>query len=316
MRVADEGRPFGRPLVTALDRLSRSIPCGYTPGQRPATEPTALACLALVAHGRPEAARRGVAWLASAQESNGHLPVRAAQGPGWATALGVLAACRLPPTGDGLGGEKGPAFDVDGAICWILSTRGEVQANGPIYGHDTTLAGWPWATPSHSWVEPTAMNLLALKATGNGEHSRAREAVLLLVDRLLPGGGCNYGNVTVLGRELRPQVAATGLALMALAGESDRDGRIGKSLDFLDARISAATTAMSLAYGLMSLAAWGRARPSDASLLATALNRSMSGGSDSTMNVALLCLAMSDSSNPFALPAARLEIRKDGHSHA
>ncbi len=80
----------------------------------------------------------------------------------------------------------------------------------------------------------------------------------LLTDRLLSGGGCNYGNTIVLGQELLPHVQPTGLALLALAGEADRDGRIGRSLDYLSAVLSEKTTSASLAYGLLGLAAHGR----------------------------------------------------------
>ena len=37
---------------------------------------------------------------------------------------------------------------------------------------------------------------------------RTREGVRLLRDRLLPDGGCNYGNTTVLGQTLSPAHAA------------------------------------------------------------------------------------------------------------
>ena len=92
---------------------------------------------------------------------------------------------------------------------------------------------WPWVLGTHSWIEPTAFNVLALKAAGRGEHPRTREAVRLLVDRLLPTGGCNYGNTTVLGQQLRPHLAPTGLVLLSLAGEQINDSRIAKSLAYL-----------------------------------------------------------------------------------
>ena len=90
-----------------------------------------------------------------------------------------------------------------------------------LVGHDTTLQGWPWVVGTHSWVEPTAINVLALRSAGQAGHPRCREAVKLLLDRQLPEGGWNYGNTTVLGHVLRPQVQPTGLALAALAGETD-----------------------------------------------------------------------------------------------
>lgn len=300
-------------LAEALNALERVVPCGYTPGQGPAAEPTALTTLALVAHGREEAGRRGLAWLATSQMPDGRLPVRNGDGPGWGTALGVLAAKRGQAARSATSG--GQTFNIESAVGWILSTRGEVQPNGPIYGHNTMLVGWPWETPSHSWIEPTAMNVLALKATGRGGDARTREAILLLSDRLLPGGGCNYGNVTVLGSILRPQVATTGLTLLALADEGDRDGRVARALDYLDSEVSPATTPMSLAYGLMGLAAWGRSRQDTSVLIAASLNRAKVSGMSANLGMALICLAAA-SSNPLLSPFGAAGSPDGGFSNA
>jgi hypothetical protein len=97
------------------------------------------------------------------------------------------------------------------------------------------------------------MHLLALKATGFSNHARSREAVRLLTDRLLSGGGCNYGNTTVLDQELMPHVAPTGIVLLALVGEEDCTGRIHKSVNYLERELSAQSGAVSFCYGLMAL---------------------------------------------------------------
>ena len=86
---------------------------------------------------------------------------------------------------------------------------------------------------NRAWLEPTAMALLALKHTGHDAHVRAREAVDLLHDRLLPNGGSNYGNTFVFGQELRPHVQPTGLALLALTGERHPDDRAA-NMNLLD----------------------------------------------------------------------------------
>ena len=72
------------------------------------------------------------------------------------------------------------------AVEWALDDQGETHDAAPYVGHDTTLVGWSWAANTHSWLEPTAMFVLALKAVGQSQHARTREAVRLLVDRLLP----------------------------------------------------------------------------------------------------------------------------------
>ncbi len=144
---------------------------------------------------------------------------------------------------------------------------------------------------THSWVEPTAINVLALRSAGQAGHPRCREAVKLLLDRQLPEGGWNYGNTTVLGHVLRPQVQPTGLALAALAGETDARSKVQPSLDYLHRVLSRAHDD-----GLAVLRAAGayRARPSAAAgrqvaFVGVAAERWQGGGSP--YDVALLVLA-------------------------
>ena len=129
-------------------------------------------------------------------------------------------------------------------------------------GHDTTLQGWPWVVGTHSWVEPTAISMFALRSAGQAGHPRCREAVKLLLDRQLPAGGWNYGNTTVLGHVLRAQVQPTGLALAALADETDIRPKVLRSLQWLEHTL-AGTHDDRLA--LLCTDGTGRARPLAAS---------------------------------------------------
>ena len=114
-----------------------------------------------------------------------------------------------------------------------MATEGTLPDAVQLAGRKTMAHGWPWVAGTYSWVEPTAIGLLALKHTAYARHRRAREAALLLVNRLLESGGCNYGNTVVFGQTLRPHVQPSGLALLALADEDDPAGRIGRTLDYL-----------------------------------------------------------------------------------
>ncbi|HEX8199638.1 MAG TPA: hypothetical protein VF590_04070, partial [Isosphaeraceae bacterium] len=278
-------------IAEALDLLGRRAPWGYRPGQAAASEPTAWSILALAAHGRAGAIGPGVHWLESIQAADGSVGVTAdVPSTRWPTGLAVLAwlaAARNDP------GGSGPAARVERAVAWILETRGiAVDNTAGIFGHDTGLQGWPWVEGSHSWIEPTAINLLALKATGRARHPRAREAVALLVDRLLPGGGCNYGNTTVMHQVLRPQIEPTGLALLALAGEESADARIGRSVAYLNRTLSAQTPSTSLGYGLMALSAWADPPAESGAWLEAAFRRVAAGeGGPRTLHLALLALA-------------------------
>ena len=253
--------------------------------------------MALGAHERFRNHHNALHWLARLQATNGSVGVSATHPePGWPTSLAVLAwqaartsgACERE-------GEFTPA--IDRAVQWILTTKGICFPRVPEMGHDTSLLGWPWVQGTHSWVEPTAMHLLALKATGFGNHFRARKAVRLLTDRLLAGGGCNYGNTTVLGQELLPHIAPTGIVLLALAGEEDSTGRIQKSLHYLQRELFAQRGTASLCYGLMALTAYGSSPPEADGHLALAFDRNLRRG-PRPLELALLCLAALGSAGP------------------
>ena len=232
-----------------LHLLSDPNQWAYRRGGTRSTEPAAVAAAALAGHGMLPEAEQACAWLAELQQADGCVGISAAQSePHWPTMLAVLAwrqSNHFQP-------------QIDKALRWMLSFSGATIERSADIGHDTSLQGWPWVGGTHSWIEPTAMCLLALKATGHAEHPRAREAAALLLDRLLPEGGCNYGNTTVLGQPLRAHLEPTGLALAALRDEPDHEGRIERSLRYVEAEISAETTAASLAYAIIGLAAHGR----------------------------------------------------------
>jgi hypothetical protein len=276
-----------------LLRLATGGGNAYREGGSAAAEPTALAALALIAWGRSADAQAKLRWLAELQAPDGSLGSSAGQpSPAWPTPLAVLS-WMAGNTDCGYSKTELPwrlpwSRNLRAAVQWLLKNQGEkVPSRGE--GHDTELFGWPWVLGTHSWVEPTALAVLALKAAGYGSHPRTREAVRLLIDRLLPDGGCNYGNTVVLGQQLVPHVQPTGLALMALAGERDDSGRIGRSMRYLRRTVRGDTAPASLAYGLLGLAAQGETiAAADAWLAAAA------GGAKkhrSPLELALLLLA-------------------------
>jgi hypothetical protein len=231
-----------------LERLAECTPGGYHARGELASEPTALAGLALHAGGNEAAAMRAADWLVERQTANGAVGVLESQStPCWPTSLAILLWHRLDAEQ-----YRGP---IEHAVASTLAEQGETHQQRDYIGHDTTLVGWSWAADTHSWLEPTAMFVMALKAVAQSEHPRTREAVRLLVDRLLPHGGCNYGNTIVLGQALLPHVQPTGIVMMALADESIADPRLTKSLDYLQRELSAETTTASQCYGLLGLAA-------------------------------------------------------------
>ncbi|MBC8357268.1 MAG: hypothetical protein H8E66_35305 [Planctomycetes bacterium] len=268
-----------------IDELRRKPCCGYHADARPATEPTSLCAIALAANGETAAANQATEWLDSLQAADGSLGIRQGETtPRWPTSLAIPAWTVVDATRY--------TKQIAAAIGWTLSTHGERIEPTEDIGHDTQLVAWPWVEGTHSWIEPTALHVRALKVRGHDMHPRTREAIKMLIDRQLPTGGCNYGNTEVLGQALLPHVQPTGLAMLALAGESDLDGRIDKSLTYLKQTLSAQTTTASLCWGLMGLSAHDQ-RPKHADLwLESAYGRTIRHDR-SPHKLALLALAAS-----------------------
>lgn len=270
----------------AIEFLTSTPAWGYRRDGYAATEPVALATLALLSRGS-ERATRGLDWLSRHQLRDGSWSVDDdASGPFWPTSLAILALHAATRRY----GEEPFAAPIQRAVDWSLGQRGIAVDKSPELGHDVSLIAWSWAANTHSWVEPTALFVRALKQVGYAEHERTREAVRLLVDRLLPSGGCNYGNTIVLGQELRPHLQPTGLALLALADEGATDARIGRSIAWLAEHLSDQTPAASLAYGLIGLAAIGGECLAGDRSLEVPLRREL-GRDASPYRVALLALA-------------------------
>ena len=179
-----------------------------------------MACLAMLASGDEQTSPRDIEtsqesarWLTSVQRPDGSLPVtEGLDSPGgWPTAHALLLWNVV----------AGYQATVDRSRTWLLDRKGEVipiDGNAKkVVGHDSRLVGWPWVEATHSWLEPTAMAILALCRVGLAGHPRVKAGVELILDRALDSGGWNYGNKSVFGTELRPQPGPTGLALLALA---------------------------------------------------------------------------------------------------
>jgi hypothetical protein len=289
-----------------LDRRGRSGAWGYRGSGVPCVEPTVLAILGLTASEdkSPSSAelaanREAAAWLATIQRTDGSLPSSPGPAmPGWATPYAVLSW-------SGLGG-----FDVARrrACDWLLVSLGRTAEpsaeHGAVVSHDPTLIGWPWVDGTHSWLEPTALAILALCREGLGDHPRVRQGLDLILDRSIASGGWNYGNREVFGRALRPQPGPTGLALLALAARGESAPAVPAAIDYLQRTLPDLRCAASLGWGLLALRAH-RASPATVdSWLAEAFDRCASRP-DSTVGLALLLLAAGDGAARLLRPAIR-----------
>lgn len=230
------------------DSLRHSPVMGYSASRTNASEPLALATLALHGEGETASAQKCSDALADFQDDDGKVGVRDREAPYWTTALAATVWAQRD--------EK--TAERRKAVEWLTYARGEpIESQPDVVGHDTSLIAWPWVLGTHSWVEPTAMAVAALKSNGLAEHARTREAVRLLKNRMLPKGGCNYGNTEVLGQTLRPHLQPSGMCLWALSGEP-QTRRTHLTLEYVRRATLRATTPWSFSWGAIGLACWRR----------------------------------------------------------
>jgi hypothetical protein len=267
----------------------------YRAGGAPCAEPTALAALALIASGGTDASDAPVIaaasdWLASGQRPDGSIGIEGAGASAtWMTPYAMLLWSTV-------GQHEEPRRR---AACWLLKLKGRTldPRDDPlrIAGHDTTLVGWPWVADTHSWLEPTCLAILALGREGYAEHPRVVEGLRLVRNRALDAGGWNYGNKSVFGRELRPQPAPTGLALLTLAGIGATSPMIANAVRYLRETLPGVRAAASLGWGLMGLRAWGETITSGDDWLSESFARAQ-GRPDAAPKLACLLLGASEAS--------------------
>jgi hypothetical protein len=267
-----------RTRVLALGGFAGKVGGGYR------ADATAWAAVALEAVGqRGEWLKAARSRLAAQQQADGRVSLSPPHPEAfWLTSLAILAWHQAPDY-----------REAQARACHFLLTHTGRHWRRPPdapYGHDTSLKGWPWIADTHSWVEPTALAVLALRITGRGEHARVKEAIRLLLDRQLPGGGWNYGNTSTFGRELLPFPESTGLALNALRGMAPPP-QIQKSLDYLQSRLQEVRTPLALGWGLMGLASWGREPAGAGDWIGECLERQKRYGPYDTAAFSLLLVA-------------------------
>ncbi|MEJ2720062.1 MAG: terpene cyclase/mutase family protein [bacterium] len=233
----------------------------YREGAQCFPEPTCYGLLASYAGGNSgfseDARVRGIGWLERLVSPDGAIVLDGDTGPNWATALLVLTLTRL-----------GRSEDLkERCARWLLSLEGEPMEATKEVPFDSSLQGWPWMDATFSWVEPTSYALLALKASGHGDHPRVAEAEKLLLDRGCADGGWNYGNREVLGRELPPFVPTTAWAVMALQECPDAGTAIDGGLDYLEKEVGSHPSALSLSLGILAFDIHGRSTDRFANML-------------------------------------------------
>jgi hypothetical protein len=275
-----------------LESAGGSSRWGYRRRGTPSVEPTALASLGLSASGSEASRMKDAAtldaaggWLSNIQRADGSLPVAENSAtPGWATPYALL----LWNASGGYEPQRARAR------AWLLRIEGRTlprtDALHAEIGHDSTITGWPWVADTHSWLEPTALAILALTREGLSGHPRVAQGIELLLDRSLKGGGWNYGNKAVFGRDLRPQPGPTGLALLALAARGQHPHEADRALGYLRETLPRIRAGISVGSGTLGLRAYD-ACPGAAETWLAESYRQSARRPDTVQSIALLLLA-------------------------
>ena len=290
----------GLPEILRRKIFARALPEGgfsSRPGGQYRPDSSAWAILALASAGDDQdllATARSR--LAADQLDDGRISLSANYPASfWPTALAVLAWHNSPMHGN----------SQQRAIDFLLQTSGKhwpKESDSPV-ADDPSLRGWPWIEDTHSWVEPSSLALMALGVAGKGNHPRAEEARIMLLNRQLENGGWNYGNTAIFGQQLQPMPSSTGLALSALSGSTRRES-VGKSLFYLRREMSRLETPVSFGWGCLGLSAWGERPEIQQDALHKSLRRQEICGAHTTEELSLLLIAL-QGGDGFLRPSGR-----------
>jgi len=163
--------------------------------------------------------------------------------------------------------------------------------------------GWPWMPGCYNWVEPTAYSLMAVKLPILISEDLAKPAVYhankFLLEHSCRGGGWNHGAFVCLGQFYKPYIATTAEALLSLV-DIPEDKNVQAALEYLSKVSHDVPSAMSLAWTILALDAYGRDNRKELNLLLELQNEDGSFGMNYFVTaISLLALNTANGINPF-----------------
>jgi hypothetical protein len=278
---------------------------GAVKGKMSNTESTAFAVMALKSLQRKELMRNiqaGLTWLSRHQNSDGSWRLNDVTPSGsWSTAIALLCLSAFSDHRDRVRKAVKWALMQEGSSPgWLASMIVWLTGQQEINKINMDLKGWPWASGSFSWVEPTSYFLISLKKlkpTFNGTNfaDRIRQGELMIYDRVCDGGGWNYGNSKIYGEALWPYPDTTALALIALQDHADAEAN-RKSLETLEKTLRDVDSGLALSWSIICFSLYGRNVSNWRQLLVKRFEKTRFLGE--TKPLALSLLAMADAT-PF-----------------
>jgi hypothetical protein len=232
---------------------------GYAPLQSSAIEPTSALLLALrdIAN-CAQSSQRAIEWLRRAQNSDGGWGFNLNDAEsGWQTAWAVLAL-RLT-AGEGDGSRRGAKWLLN--VQTMQLTPATIQFSMKTLKIDPYLRGWPWLPGEATWIEPTALSVLALVSEADiASSARMNEAIQYFQDRRCPRGGWNVGNPIMFNSALPAGAHTTALVLLALSKLAPK--RINpEDIKVLRSEMGRGGGILGLAFGLLALRTLGEDDP-------------------------------------------------------
>lgn len=182
----------------------------------------------------------------------------------------------------------------------LIASKGMTFGSDSVARQDNSLEAWSWVDGTACWLEPTAWSVLLLKqrlALGPYPDAAARVRIgeRMLIDRACRGGGWNYGNSNVYGKNLLPYVPTTALALLALQNRRDEPAVV-QGLQQLQRDVLSERSTVALSLAIICLRVYDQPAVDPEQHLAQLIadRHSRVGWNDDLLGLAMSLCALSD----------------------
>jgi hypothetical protein len=189
---------------------------GYHPGEDSSMEPTAAAMISLRDSEADSVLERAIQWVLEGQNADGGWGINSQDDESnWHTAWVIFSLKLLEYKGEAL----------DRGLEWLRGvdtarfSDEDKEIDSLMASADHAARTWPWLPGEATWIEPTALAMLAL--VDDADHpvtgQRLNDALVFFQERRCPGGGWNVGNPVMFDSSLPARAHPTAWVLFALS---------------------------------------------------------------------------------------------------